>query len=349
MQRDEKRVVTWSVIAALILISYFAVQKFWGQESSIQASLNASFAEREVSQTAPEKAVGDKAVLSYWEALAGQEEVDVFLHGTEQTADRVMSILGDSWPEEARVNIHHERDREPDFIEMWLQTAETGPLSENSWVLLQQDDWQAETLTTLERVVRQLLIEQPQLAITILSERNDGIKQDIDAFTRTYGVSWTTVDELGHVLPGISLARLPDEPVFGGAAAQEVKRVDSTDWFHGNVELRTISSEDHPFVFDEYYALFEPDHQVDFEVEGDEVGVVYLTDANGGIGAIDVNGETVGETDCYSEALSQRVEWVPLPGNGVQTLSINYTSEHSENASDSQVFVAGLIVLEEEE
>ena len=79
--------------------------------------------------------------------------------------------------------------------------------------------------------------------------------------------------------------------------------------------MRTISSEDHPFVFDEYYALFEPDHQVDFEVEGDEVGVVYLTDTNGGIGAIDVNGETVGEINCYSEALSRRVRWVPLPNN----------------------------------
>lgn len=349
LQRDDKWVVILSTVIAIVIVSYFAVQKYLGNTEPVQASFNDSPAsdEQRSNDLDPDDSTSHGGDRPYWGELAGQQEVDVWIYGAENNTDRIVSVVTDNWPSEAEANIHNEGDNNLYFINTWLKAVDQAPLPENSWVLLHWDDWRAGDLTTLESYLRQLLNEQPHLAITVVSEgskRSDDMKSLLQAYDVS---SVTAADELAAKLPDITFAHLPDEPLYNGTVATVTKRVEATDLFHGDVELRPISSADNPFLFDQYYALFEPDSQVDYEVEGKQVGLVYFTDSNGGIGAVEVNGEAFGEIDGYSDELSQRVEWIPLSESGTQTVSITYTGERHEKASDSQVFVAGLVVIEE--
>lgn len=349
MGRDDKWVVAITTIIAVLIISYFTLQKFSSDEEAVQASYNDSSAsnrtdgQKESDGNSP-RDEGDP----FWEEIMEQDEVDVWLYGTDSSSKRITSIVEDNWPADAEANIHNESDNQPFLVEMWLKAVEAEPLLKNSWVLLQWDDLKEGDLTTLENLLRQLLKEQPQLAITVVSESDGGDveKSDIDVLQQAYGLAWVSEDELAEQLPDMTIARLPEDPLYDGTVASNVERVDSTNLFHGDVEVRPISSEDNPFMFDQYYAMFEQGSQVDYEVEGSRVGLVYLTDSNGGIGTVELDGEGVAEIDCYSEKLSQRVAWIPLNGDGKQTLSIKYTGESNEDAVDSQVFVAGLIVVE---
>lgn len=347
LQRDDKKVVTLSIIIAIMIVSYFAVQKFRGNEEPVQASFNhPSVSDQSSDDNDNHDTSSHEGDRPYWGKLAGQE-VDVWIYGAENESDRIASMLADNWPSDSGMNIHNESDSDLFLLDTWLEIVEAAPLPENSFVLLQWDEWQTSDLTTLENYLRQLLSEQPHLAITVVTDNNGELPADFDSLLQAYDVSSVSVDELTAVLPDITFAHLPDESLYDGMAATVVDRVASTDLFHGDVELRPLSSADNPFLFDQYYALFEPGSQIDYEVAGRQVGIVYLTDSNGGIGAVEVNGNAVGEIDGYSTELSQQVAWIPLTDRGTHTVSITYTGERHERATDSQVFVAGLIVVTE--
>lgn len=347
MQKDDKWVVVVTIVLALAIVSYFALHKFWLNDGSIQASYNDSFSgnNQDIEPQGGNDGVAGKGNHSFWEELKGHDEGHVWLMGAADTSSRITSLLEEHWPIEAQPNIHNVSSEQPYLIDTWLEIAEAESLPENSWVLLQWHTWSAGELTTLESIVRQLLSKQPQLAITIVSDNAGENERDFAALSQAYDLSWVTADQLPTQLPELSLAHLPEKPLYDGIAVSEVKQVATTDLFYGGVELRPLSAND--FMFDQYYALVDPTSQVDYEVAGDQVGIVYLTDSNGGVGMIELGGEPIGEIDCYTETLSQQVAWIPLNEEGTQTLSIKYAGESNANATASQVFVAGLIVLKE--
>lgn len=352
LQKDDKWVVTIAVLLALIIVSYFAVQKFWLSGESIQASSNDSSSAKGRDAGEPDGENGKNGTSaknhhSLWEEVKGQDEVHVWLFGDDKEADNIASLLEENWPAEAKANVHNESHSQHSLMDILFNTAEAEPLPENSFVLLQLPEWTDSDLTTLESIIRRLLSEQPQLAIAVISDEIGENESIVSALTRAYKLSWIEANEIPAQLSEIGLARLSKKPLHDGVAAAEVEKIDSTDLFYGNVEWRPLSSTDSPFMFDQYYALIDSGSQVDYELAGNQVGIVYLTDSNGGVGTVELDGYAVAEIDCYTEELSQQVMWIPLSEEGKQTLSIKYGGDNDDNATGNQVFVSGLIVLKE--
>lgn len=346
LQKDDKWVVVIVTLIAIIIISYFGLQKLRGNEEPVQASIHHTEKKNSTKPEHQDSGGNDHTPRdSFWETASGNE-VHLWLYGTDQGTEQLVSRVEDHLPDGIDATVHNETTADTFLVETWLKVVDEEPLPENSWVLLQWHKWQDHDLTTFENVLRQLLSEQPQLAVTIVSEGDNIDEHDVGALIDAYDLSWITTEQLPEQLTNVSLAQLPEKPLFDGFSTTEWERIDSTDLFHGHVELRPISSEDHSFTFDQYYALYEPGQQVDYEVAGEHVGLVYLTDSNGGIGTVEVDGEPVAEIDCYSESLSQQVQWVRLENPEAQTLSIKYTGERHDAATDSQVFVEGIIAVE---
>lgn len=354
LQKDDKKVVAIALIIAVLIIAYFALQKFWPRGEPAETALNdASVPEaREGPETGDTAQASDPAPAdadTLWDHVSGQPSIDVWLYGADRTSEQVASVLKDHLPAAAEANVHDVSGGDAFFIETWLQVVQADPPAPHSWVVLQWDDWRADDLATLESILRQLLHRQPELAVTVVSEGGGLDSDDVNALMQAYRLTWTAADDLSDHLPSLPLARIPADPLYAGFTAQGAEAFAETDVFHGDVEWRPLSADDgdNPFLFDQYYALTEAGSRVDYDVEGDRVGLVYLTDTNGGIGEIAVDGAIVGEISCYTDELAQQVMWVPLSGDGPHTLSIQSTGERDPDASDSQVFIAGVIVVDE--
>lgn len=346
LQKDDKWVVAVATMLGLIVISFFTLQKFWpGADEPTEAAATTSSSTDDPNKGDDDIDESNEHNDLFWDEVKGQKEVNVWLYGSDEGMEEIASSLVEHWPGDTEANIHNESDGSPFFIDAWLKIVTAEPISENSWVLLKWDQTTAGELATLESALRQLLAEQPQLAVTVIADEGLGGQEDVDALIEAYNLSWGTSDQLPAQLSEMSLAHLPDDPLYGGVIASDVERIEATDLFYGPVELRPLSSDDRPFTFDQYYALMEPDGRVDYEVEGEQVGIVYLSDSNGGSGTLELDGEVMGELDSYSEDLSQGVAWIPLNDGDTHTLSIKYGGTSGENAPGSQVFIQGLIVV----